>query len=221
MFVSIPNTWLLFSIAFGIMLLAIYIMGSQSRKLYTMHVVQRKFTMMDLEFPTTPLEMSKILSGIFKIKDDKIQRASLRALKGQLLIDFFLFMPGVYGGIFVMSMKVATKMLSKFGHNAFLIFAWVQVLCFILDVIENRYIWIKIRAEIKPSSQTVFNAYKLLEFFKWGLPLVASVSCFSTLLYFWITGHYATSSYKYMVLIGLELVAFIGASLWLRKPSKL
>ena len=217
--IDIPNTWLLFTIAFGIMLFATYIMGLQSGKLYTKFVVQRTFSIMDLEFPTSALEMSKILSGIFKIPDVAIQKASLRALKNQLLVDFFLFMPGAYGGIFIMSMKVASKMSSSFGYGAFIFFAWAQLLCFLLDVIENVYIWRKIVPDATPSSPQIFAAYKLLEVLKWGLSLLAAVCCFSSLLYFWITGHYAASSYNYIIIAGVELVAFLAVSLLSKKPA--
>ena len=183
-------------------------MGRQSRYLYIMDMVERKFSMMDLEFPATPKDLVEIVVHIFKLDNAKRDRV-IRALKGQLLIDFFLFMPSVYGGIFLLSMKVATKMNSDFGKGVFVSFAWLQGVAFVLDIIENIYIWRKIKPDIKPSGSSVHKAFLWLEIFKWGLPLLAFVCCLSSMLYFWITGLYSINSYSYMGIIAAEIAVFI------------
>ncbi len=205
----IPDIWLWFAIAFGIMLFATFIMGLQTKHLYTIDVVERKFTMMDLEFPATPQELVNIIGGLFLLPDAKKRDQAVKALKGQLLVDFFLFMPSTYGGIFLLSMKVATKMNGHFGQGLFSILAWLQALAFLLDIIENIYLWKKIKPIPQRSTPSVHQAYKLLEVFKWGIPLTASVCCFSSLLYFWITGLYSTNSYCYMLIIAAEMALFI------------
>src|SRR5688572_14736171 len=105
MVIDIPDSWFWFVIAFGIMLLSSILMGIQGRYFFTKDVVVRKFSMMDLEFAATPQELTNILNGIYLLPTDTRSSPGtgkvIRALKGQLLIDTFLFMPATYGSIFI------------------------------------------------------------------------------------------------------------------------
>ena len=56
---------MLFCIAFGLMLFFSLIMGLQSRHFYTMDVVKKKFSIMDLELPATPTELVNLIKGLF------------------------------------------------------------------------------------------------------------------------------------------------------------
>ena len=209
---TIPETWLWFTVAFGGMLFATFIMSGQSRHLLIMDQVERRFSMINLEFPGTPKALVDIISHIFKLDNDK-KNKTIKALKGQLLIDFFFFMPSCYGGIFLLSMKIATKMSSYTGRGFFTIFAWLQALAFLLDIIENIYIWRKIKPTLLPPGLTEYRAFQCLELIKWGIPLLAFVSGFSSLLYFWITGQYSIQSYVYIGLIAAEIILFIVAGI--------
>src|SRR5664279_3161412 len=94
--------WMYFCIFFGAMLLISFIMSRQSENMYTLHVVIKKLTMIDLEFPASALELSNLVKGIFLLPA-KLSKKSLAALKGQLYIDFF-FMPAAYGSVFILCM---------------------------------------------------------------------------------------------------------------------
>src|SRR5690349_21304364 len=109
MYIDIHNPWLLFCIGFGLMLLSTYLMGVQARKFFTMDPVKRNVSMLALEFPSKNTEVANIMRGIYLLPGDA-RKASLRALKTQLLLDYFMFMPGTYGGIMVMCLGVADKM---------------------------------------------------------------------------------------------------------------
>src|SRR4249919_1175046 len=115
MLLHIQDTWLWFSIAFALMLFASLIMAAQGKQFFTHNVVTQKFSMLDLEFAASARELADIIGGIYQLPDldnngnhidkDRV----IRALKGQLLVDLFLYMPAVYGANFLLCMKVANR----------------------------------------------------------------------------------------------------------------
>src|SRR5688572_26724547 len=112
MVLLIPDTWFWFVVAFGVLLVASIIMNIQARYFYTMDVVVRKFGMMDLELASTPQELANIINGIYLLPTDgkstpRTEKV-IRSLREQIVIDFILFMPGAYGSIFLLCMKVAS-----------------------------------------------------------------------------------------------------------------
>lgn len=83
------NSWMCFVILVGIALFAFIAMSILARKFRTHYGVTRKFSIMDLEFPSSKRDYQKIINGIYRLPDSvKI----LSALRGNLLVDF-LFMP--------------------------------------------------------------------------------------------------------------------------------
>ncbi len=132
------NNWLTFTIAFSLLLIITYLMMKQSRHFYTQDVVERKFSIMELEIPATPTELRNLISGLFRLSPEQSQQ-SLRALRGQLLLDF-VFMPLAYGCIFLLCWRVAGKMSFGFGKIVFLAFAFGQALPWICDIIENLFL---------------------------------------------------------------------------------
>src|SRR3954463_7106466 len=99
------NNWLLFTVAFTLLLIVSLIMQKQSDNFYTQDVIVRKFSIMELEMPATSRELYNLVSGLFRLPPDESRR-SLRALRGQLWLDF-LFMPLAYGSIFLLCWRVA------------------------------------------------------------------------------------------------------------------
>lgn len=219
----IHDTWWWFSIAFGIMLLSSLIMGLQGRYFYTLDVIVRKFSILDLQFASTSQELVTIISGIYKVPPFQIKNSLsvdtnkiVNALKRQIVVDFLLFMPAAYGSIFLLCMKVATKM-SLAGEWLFSILAWLQVVAFFLDAIENVFLFQKIKPQPEPSSPFIHRAYQLLEVFKWGFALTGSVCALSAVLHFWVSGLYSEDSYYYMLVILGEVVSFIIAGIIISK----
>ncbi len=136
-------SWSLFCIAFGLMLLLTFIMNLQSANFYTNDSVIKKFSIMDLELPATATELVNLIKGLYKLPQPQSKKA-LSSLKGQLYIDF-IFMPFAYGSIFLLSMMVSSKMQTPYGKNLFLIFAWLQIIPWLCDIIENIYLLNKIK----------------------------------------------------------------------------
>lgn len=171
-----------------------------------MDVVPRQFSIMDLELPSCQKEMVNLIKGIYTMPAANRQQ-TLRALRGQLWVDF-LFMPAAYGSIFLVCMKVASKM-NPAGTLLFNILAWVQLLCWLCDIIENIYLLQKINPNVSESTKTVHRAYQFMEIIKWGFSLLAIVCGLSALLFFWVTGNFAVSSLHYLLVIIGEIVVFV------------
>ena len=197
--------WMHFCIALGAVLVLSYIMSLQSRNFYTDHIVVRKFSILDLEFPASPRELINYIKGIFLLPAE-LSAKTLRNLRGQLYVDF-LFMVAAYGSVFILCMKVAGKM-TDFGFWIFMALAWLQIIPLICDVIENIYLLGKLKPEPPLSTQRTHNAYLKLEICKWGIPLTGVVCCIAAIAYFWLTGNYTYNSIEYFVLIIAELALF-------------
>lgn len=205
------NGWLFLCVTTGLFLFVGLILRIQSRQFCTLDVVVRKFSIMDLEFPPSPREISNIINGIYQLPTRRSEK-TLRFLKAHLYTDF-LFMPVAYGSIFIACLKVSAKMLSV-GHTVFVVLAWLQVLAWVLDMIENIYLLKKIKPTVLPSKQSVHKAYQLLQVGKWGIALTGAICSLSALLYFWLIGNYATASLIYLVILVMEVAAvFISAKL--------
>ena len=202
------NNWQLLSISFGLMLLVSFKMMLQSRNFYTYHVTKRKFSMMELEIPATPLELVKIIKGLFELPEDE-KKKSVSALKGQLWIDF-IYMPLAYGSIFLICWRVSAKLETHIGYYVFLGFAVAQIIPWLCDIIENIYLLQKIKEgiNVKPTGDKQHKAYLIMEGFKWGISLTATICAISAICYFWLAGDYSVASFKYMLIIIAEVIVF-------------
>jgi len=209
--------WSYFCIVFGAMLLISFIMNFQSANFYTLHVVVRKFSMLDLEFPASSKELLTFIRGIFLLPGE-LSKKSLRALKGQLYLDF-LFMPALYGSIFLLCMKVSLKM-SSFGHKLFAILAWLQLISWLCDIIENIYLLYMIRPKPEESKEMPYTAYLAIEITKWGIALTAAVCSIAAMSYFWIIGRYSPHSLQYVLVIAAEIVVIFIAGKMTTKSEK-
>ena len=198
-------SWIYFCITFGVAIFLHLLMGLQSNNFFTKHVVIRKFSILDFEFPPSAQELVSFIKGIFNLPDDLVNK-TLKALKRQLWLDF-LFMPGLYGCIFILSMKVSMKMI-YFGHKLFAVLAWIQFIAWFCDIVENIYLLNKIRPEPVISSPVVHKSYEILEVIKWGIPLLAAVCSIAAIFYFWLVGLYSYDSLNYIFIIIVEIIIY-------------
>lgn len=206
------NNWLTFTIAFSLLLIITYLMMKQSRHFYTQDVVERKFSIMELEVPATPTELRNLISGLFRLSPEQSQQ-SLRALRGQLLLDF-VFMPLAYGCIFLLCWRVAGKMSFGFGNIVFLAFAFGQALPWICDIIENVFLLSQLKPGVEEMSRRSHRRLLLMEGIKWGFSLAAMVSAISAIAYFWCVGSYSNTSLFYLGIVVAELFFFVMLLKW-------
>ncbi|HEY9259369.1 hypothetical protein [Chitinophaga sp.] len=212
----INDAWYWLCISMGVLLLTTFIMMRQSRQFFTMDVVMRRFSILDLEFPGTPAEIPGIIKGVYALP--VVQQAkTLLALRGQLWMDF-LFMPAAYGSIFLVCIKVAEKM-NPAGTALFTWLAWLQLLPWLCDIIENIYLLRKTYPNVPASTKTVHKMYQWLEITKWGVASIGMVCGLSALLFFWVTGDFASGSLRYLLIMAAEAGVFIGLQ-FIPAPAK-
>lgn len=212
----INDAWCWLCISMGILLLTTFVMMRQSRQFYTMDVVMRRFSILDLEFPGSRYEIPALIKGVYALPVDQRSK-TLSALRGQLWTDF-LFMPAAYGSIFLVCIKVAEKM-NPAGTTLFEWLAWLQLLPWLCDIIENIYLLRKTAPNVPASTEMVHKAYQWLEITKWGISSIGMVCGLSALLFFWVTGDFDTASLHYLLIMAAEAGVFIGL-LFVAKPVK-
>lgn len=213
----IDISWLYFCLIFGMALICSWIMSLLSTNFYTLHVVIRKFSMIDLEFPASPQELATYIKGIFKLPE-ALSKKSLRALKTQLYVHF-LFIPFAYGALFIACMKVSSKM-SYFGHALFAVLAWIQIIPLIFDILESIYLLKRIKPNPEISNVKVHNAYLFLEISKWVIALTAATCCFGAAFYFWLTGMYSINSLHFLLIAVAEIIIFFTLKKLTKKSEK-
>jgi hypothetical protein len=182
-----------------------------------MHVVIRKFSIIDFEFPASASELASLVKDIFSLPPE-LAKKSLKAFKSQLYIDF-LFMPALYGSVFILCMKVSSKMI-YFGHKFFIFLAWLQLVSWLFDIIENIYLLNKIQPNPTVSTPCVQVAYTVMEIIKWTIPLVAIVCSIAALFYFWLGGRYYSESLYYLIILLIELTVFFALKKLTAKTEK-
>jgi hypothetical protein len=212
------NLSVTFCIMFGLMLLLGAFAKSLSKNFYTLHVFVRKFSILDLEFPDSSLELTTYIRGIFLLPKELAQR-SLRSLKTYLYLDF-LFIPLVYGSLFLLCILISYK-LTFLGHYIFLILAWLQVIPLICDAGKNFFLLKKIRPDAEVSNERIHKSYLTLEKIKWLLSLVAAVFSLSALFYFWVSGKYSVGSFRFMIIVIIEIIVFFILRKMFAKGSKI
>lgn len=218
----ISDTLFWFSITFTVMLLAAFIMRWQSQYFYTNIQVVIKFNILDLQFAASAKKLVSIINGIYELpppdKKSSLPESKevVKALKGYLWVGSLLFMPAAYGSVFLMCMKMAYIM--YFSNRAgfqpisfvFSLLAWLQIVAFLLNVVENIYLLRKIKPSCTASSRKVHHAFRNLEAYKWGIALTGATGGVSASLYFWLSGIYSEESVFYLwVLITVALLFII------------
>jgi hypothetical protein len=212
----LQNTWMLFCIFFAAVLIISSIMKSQESRFVTRVGTIRKFSILDLEFPSSGLDLANNINGIYKLPENQPDKV-LRALKNNLFLDF-LFMPAIYGCIFLLCMYVAGK--TKYpGNDIFAIAAWLQFAAWLFDIIENCYLLYKIRPGTSPSKPAVLNLYRCIVIAKWAIALFGGVCAFMVIIYFFITGNYQPASLGYLKILVIEVLLMIMVNKFLDRRS--
>lgn len=206
LFIAIPHTWFWLCLAFGTVLLIQILKTKYSSNLYTRDGSTRKFSILDLEFPSSPTEISNIIKGIYRLTSDR-SLASIKSLKTHLILDLF-FMPGLYGTVFLLCMHVSSKTV-WIGHPAFALFAWLQGVAWIFDIIENIYLYKKIKPDSLSSSPGIHFLYRYMVIAKWGILLFGGVCSVMVILYFWFTGRFVPENLFYIGILMIELIVFL------------
>lgn len=211
--------WTAFCIAMGVLMFAAIFMQWSGAFFLTFDVVVRNFTILDLELAATETEINNIIGGISRLPGPAA-KVVLRALRNHLYADF-LFMPAAYGALFIGCMKVAHKMPLS-GEVFFTFLAWAQAGAWLADILENCYLLQKISHAGGLSAPHLFSfrLYQRLEVVKWSLSMLALVCVLSALMYYWISGLYMGSSLRWLLVLVLELCAFVVLMQMARRPGK-
>ncbi len=199
------NMAVYFCIIFGLMLLLGAFAKLLSKNFYTLHVFVRKFSILDLEFPDSSLELTTYIRGIFLLPKE-LSHKSLRSLKSYLYLDF-LFIPLAYGSLFLLCILISDKFVF-WGHYIFLVLAWLQAIPLVCDATKNFFLLKKIKCDAQVSKQVIHKAYLALEKIKWLLALVAAVFSLSALFYFWVSGKYSMCSLRFLIIVFIEISVF-------------
>ena len=210
--------WPIFCIIFGVILLLAFMMHLQSNQFYTLDVVKRKFSRIELELPSTPAQIVIIIKGLYQLPAQDAA-TTIRALKAHLKIDFIV-MPLVYGAIGLLCWRVANKAAIPLVVNFFMAITYLQVLAWLCDVIENIYLLNKIKPSVTASSAAVHKAYVIMEWVKWGIVLIGTTSAIATICYFWLTGNYQSQTLIYVLIVLVEIIIFILATQFSNKKIK-
>lgn len=228
----ISDTLFWFSITFCVMLLAAFIMRWQSQYFYTNNQVVMKFNILDLQFAASAKKLVTIINGIYDLPapDKKSfvpeSQKVVKALRRHLLVGFFLFMPAAYGSIFLMCMKMAHKMYFSdrvgfyYFSYVFFLMAWLQIVAFLLNAVENIYLLRKIKPKSTASSRKAHRAFRNSEAYKWGIALIGAACAVSAALYFWLSGLYSEKSVFYLGVLIIEISLFIISMLVVSKKSR-
>ncbi|HEY5371446.1 MAG TPA: hypothetical protein VIJ75_20880 [Hanamia sp.] len=195
--------WGCICLTFGATVLIGFFMHLLSKNFYTLHVFVRKFSMLDLEFPVSALELATYIKGIFLLPKE-ISQISLRSLRTRLYLHF-LFIPLKYLTVFFLCMRLSEKM-SFLGNYIFIILAWMQIIPFICDLVENFYLLQKLHPDSAVSTPSVHKKYQLLGRAKWAVFLIAIAFSVSSLFYFWLTGSFSNPSLKFLIILIVELL---------------
>jgi hypothetical protein len=198
-------------------LLASLLMSWLYNNFFTLHVFVRKFSLIDIKSPATPLELATYINGIFLLPKH-LQQKSLRSLKGSLCVDFIVMIL-LYGTIFLLCMHIAEKLTSS-GRLLFEVLAWLQLVALICGITGNIYLLQKIHPETKPSPDSVHFLLQIIENLKWAVSLLAVVCSISLMAYFWFTGNYLYSSLHFFIIIIVEIIVFFILKKFLTKNPK-
>src|SRR3982751_4158574 len=206
------DNWPLFTIVLGLLLVVTLVMMKQSQHFYTKDVVIRKFSIIELQVPATATELYNIIKGLYALPAPQSQKA-ISALKRQLQLDF-LFMPLVYGAVFLLCWRVSAKMHPHFGYYLFLVLAILQVIPWICDIAENIFLLGKLKSDIEkptetPGAKLKHKRYLFMEAIKWGVLLTGAVCALSAIAYFWLTGNYSGNSLVFLLIVFAEILLFL------------
>jgi len=209
MTIAIPSIWLFFCVSLAVILFTTLVMNIQEKYFFTKDVVLRKFSIKDLEFASTSTEVANIIQGMYLLPTERSTKA-IKAFRLHMMVDF-MFMIAVYMGIFLLCMKAADKMTSLLGEYFFSLLAWGQLVAWICDLFENRYLLNQLSADAKPATEEGHIFFQRVVAVKWILTLLGSVCALAAFFYFWVTGLYSVESLTYLLVIFIEIIIFVMA----------
>jgi hypothetical protein len=128
-------------------------------------------------------------------------------------------MPATYGGIFILCTRLAAKS-GIVGYYFFMMLALAQVLCFILDTIENIHIWRIIRKDGKKETEATYKWMRNLEYVKWSFALLGGIGGLSAVAWAWLPGNYDAASLPYIWIFFGEIVLFLIAGFMSKKKEE-
>lgn len=199
------NVWPWFLVCMAAFLFTTYIMGRQSRHFYLQGVTRMPFSIFDLEFPGDAKTLPHIMRDINNLPNGEGVKVR-KALRANLLTDF-VFMPATYIGIFLLCIHTANEM-TLWGKIVFNVLAWMQVLAWLFDVIENIYLLNKMKHPV-PSSPLMHKAYVRVVQAKWAIACTAAVCAAFGSLYFWLVGEFDTYAINYLIIFAVEIILFL------------
>jgi hypothetical protein len=210
-FIAIPDSWLLFSICICLATACSYWMMQMARNFFTRDGSMHSFSIMDLEFPSSAKNFANLINGIYKL-DPELSKKCLRSLKLNLWVDF-LFMPAIYGSIFILCMHVAAHT-HYIGPTIFGVVGWLQILAWILDIYENTFLLKNIKNNLLPVSDSAHKFYTNCVKLKWAIASLGGICSLMVFVYFWLTGSFVPS--HYLAVFGVVAIEF-GVLILLRK----
>lgn len=213
---------MLFCICFGLMLIAMLIMGRQGRHFYSIRrTVRVRFSILDMEFPSSWRDLLDLLHGTTKLGPDESERTR-KAVRRQLVTDTALYMPATYGLIFLLCFTLGRRsdiwmplqwLLTALG--------WAQLLALILDAIENALFWrmtgtkalSQVPQKLSPNEEERYHRnhrrLMVLEGVKWGLALLGVACGLSALLFLFFQGRLDGALWQVFLIILAEILAFL------------
>lgn len=220
MFFWIENGWMWFCIASGAALLIALFLQRFDAALATKVGAMRSFTVIDLEFSSNPKDIPNTINGIFTLPEKQQQRV-VQALKRSLYLDF-LFMPAIYGAIFLLCMLIADKCgPSSVGRIFFSLFAWLQGVAWLCDIIENLLLLPRVKQGVEPMTLGLHKIYVRVVWTKWAIALIGFVTASMLALYFWVKGDYDRASLPYLIVFVGELAVFLAIGFfWSKKKDQ-
>ena len=171
----------------GVALLLSSIMGVLSKNFVTLHVFIRKFKMLDLEFATTPLELSTYVNGIFnKEMPEELSGKCYRSIKAFLILSILCQI--LIATVFFFTCHLIAANLKGIHRIFFLGLAWLQVASLLCGFVRVIFFLSYIKAGAKPLSQKTFKVNEVIEIIKWAIPLITGVVIISYFLFVWFSG---------------------------------
>jgi len=219
LYFEIEHGWMWFCIASGATLILALLMQHYGADLATKVGARRSFTIIDLEFPSSPKDIPNTINGIFALSEVRQQQV-VQALKRSLYLDF-LFMPAVYGTIFLLCMLIADKCGPfSIGRTFFATFAWLQLVAWACDIAENLMLLPRVRKGVEPMKPWVHKTYVRVVWLKWGIAVVGIVTASMLALYFWVKGDYDPASLSYLMIFIVQLAVFFAIGFFFGKKKK-
>lgn len=197
-------------------------MSATRHGMYFVRWTRRYFTILDIEFPSSPRYYATIMNSIKRLRADgfgtgKPDPVPYRSLRTNIWLDF-VFIWFAYGCVALMCLHVARNL--AWAPWWFEKLAVLQGVALLLDVIENSFILFTMKRQdyfhsgregqaSRKKSAAAFNLYRSVVFLKWTIVLAGLFLSIGVVLYtFLFTGYYS----KGQVLFGLAVMGIILAS---------